>query len=145
MRFEPGAYNIVPSAAEFALEFRAPGKAGLRELEYVLLRLAEKVAASHGLTLEREPLGGCVPAAMGARAQVALAAAADELGLSRIELVSGAGHDGQNLAPLTETGMVFIPSRAGVSHSPREFSDWTDCVNGTNVLLNAALRLAGAT
>src|SRR5258706_857942 len=119
MRFEPGAYNIVPSAAEFALEFRAPGIAGLRELEDVLLRLAEKVAAEHGLALEREPLDGCAPAAMGARAQAALAAAADELGLSWEELVSGAGHDGQNLAALTETGMVFIPSRAGISHSPR--------------------------
>jgi hydantoinase/carbamoylase family amidase len=142
MRFEPGAYNIVPGAAEFALEFRAPTPAGLRELEHVLLHLAEKVAAEHGLTLGREPLWGCAPAAMGARAQAALAAAADELGLSWTGLVSGAGHDGQNLAPLTEAGMVFIPSRAGVSHSPREFSEWADCVNGANVLLNAALRLA---
>ncbi|MEP7357433.1 MAG: Zn-dependent hydrolase [Anaerolineales bacterium] len=142
MRFEPGAYNIVPGAAEFALEFRAPDAAGLSEMDHVLLRLAEKVGREHGLSLEREALGGCAPAGMGARAQAAIAAAAGELGLSYTDLVSGAGHDGQNLAPLTEAGMVFIPSRAGVSHSPREFSEWGDCVNGANVLLNAALRLA---
>ena len=59
-----------------------------------------------------------------------------------MRLHSGAGHDAQVLALLTETGMIFIPSRDGVSHSPREFSDWDRCVDGANVLLRAALKLA---
>jgi N-carbamoyl-L-amino-acid hydrolase len=55
--------------------------------------------------------------------------------------MSGAGHDGQSLADMCPVGMIFVPSVDGASHSPREFTKWEDCVNGANVLLQAALRL----
>jgi N-carbamoyl-L-amino-acid hydrolase len=79
---------------------------------------------------------------MSARAQAAITSAAESLGLTHTTLVSGAGHDAQMLAALTEAGMVFVPSRDGVSHSPLEFTEWGDCVNGANVLLRAAFILA---
>ena len=68
--------------------------------------------------------------------------AAAELGLTTMELASGAGHDAQPLAAITPSGMVFVPSVGGVSHDPAEETAWEDCVNGANVLLNAAVRLA---
>ena len=144
MRFEPGAFNIVPGRAELALEFRAPDAARMAELEDALLSLAGVVARQHGLELELEPLGGCVPAPMSPAAQAAIAAAADSLALTHMPLVSGAGHDGQSLAPFIPCGMVFVPSRGGISHSPLEYTAWDDCVNGANVLLRAALILAEA-
>ncbi len=144
MRFEPGAYNIIPSLAELALEFRAPEAARLAELEDTLLSLAGLVARQSGLELNIEPLGGCTPAPMSYQAQAAIIAAAESLALTHTELVSGAGHDAQALAPITPAGMIFVPSRAGISHSPLEFTAWDDCVNGANVLLRAALILAEA-
>ena len=146
VRLAPGAFNIIPGAAELGVEFRAPDAGRLDELQGVLLGLADVVGRQFGLTLQAEALAGnCAPAPMGARAVAALAAAADSLALKHTPLFSGAGHDAMSLAPLTEAGMVFIPSRAGISHSPREFSEWADCVNGANVLLRAALTLAEAT
>ena len=56
---------------------------------------------------------------------------------------SGAGHDAQVMARITTSGMVFVPSRDGISHHPAEFSSLEDCVNGANVLLGAAVALAG--
>jgi N-carbamoyl-L-amino-acid hydrolase len=144
MSFKPGGFNIIPGAAELALEFRSEEPRGLDELETALLSLAHLVARQYGLTHTAERLGTCTPAPMGARAQAALAAAAASLSLTHTTLSSGAGHDGQSLAPLTEAGMVFIPSQGGLSHSPREFSDWEACVNGANVLLRAALTLAAS-
>jgi len=73
--------------------------------------------------------------------QVDIAKAAGDLGLTHTPLASGAGHDAQSLAHLCQAGMIFIPSVGGASHSPREFSEWSDCVNGANVLLQATLRL----
>ena len=73
--------------------------------------------------------------------QQAFIRACDDLGLSHVSLTSGAGHDGQSLADLCPVGMIFVPSKDGASHSPREFTKWGDCVNGANVLLQAALRL----
>jgi len=142
MHFEPGAYNIVPGLAELALEFRAPDAKRLGELEDALLTLAGLVARQYGLGLDLEPKAGCAPAPMSTRAQAAIAAAADSLARTHTSLLSGAGHDAQALAPVTPAGMIFIPSREGISHSPREFSDWQACVDGANVLLLAALKMA---
>jgi beta-ureidopropionase / N-carbamoyl-L-amino-acid hydrolase len=142
MHFEPGAYNIIPGLADLALEFRAPDAKRLGELEDALLTLAGMVARQYGLGLDLEPRGGCAPAPMSEGAQTAIAAAADSLALTRVSLPSGAGHDAQALAPVTPAGMIFIPSREGISHSPREFSDWQACVDGANVLLRAALKMA---
>jgi len=142
MHFEPGAYNIIPGLAELALEFRAPDARRLGELEDALLTLAGIVARRYGLGLDLEPQGGCAPAPMSEQAQTAIAAAADSLALTHVSLPSGAGHDAQALAPVTPAGMIFIPSREGISHSPHEFSDWQACVDGANVLLRAALKMA---
>jgi N-carbamoyl-L-amino-acid hydrolase len=144
MRFEPGAFNIVPARAILALELRSAEAATFARLEKALLALARREAEHCGLGLEVEFLGRHDPAPMSAAAQSAIAAACDELGLSHISLPSGAGHDAQMLAAVCPAGMIFIPSQGGASHSPREFSAWEDCVNGANVLLGAALRMARA-
>jgi N-carbamoyl-L-amino-acid hydrolase len=144
MAFKPGAFNIIPGLAELALEFRAPDALQLADLEKALLGLAQVVGRQYRLKLSVEPLDTCVPAPMSARAQVAITAAADSLALTHTALPSGAGHDAQSLAPFTDTGMIFIPSQDGVSHSPREFSEWEACINGANVLLRAALKMCEA-
>ena len=68
--------------------------------------------------------------------------ACESLGLTHMPLVSGAEHDGQSLAGICPIGMIFVPSVEGTSHAPREFTKWTDCVNGANVLLQSVLRFA---
>jgi len=64
-----------------------------------------------------------------------------ELGLTTKLMPSGATHDAQNIARLAPIGMIFIPSIAGISHSPREYSQPEDITNGANVLLHALLKL----
>jgi N-carbamoyl-L-amino-acid hydrolase len=54
---------------------------------------------------------------------------------------SGAGHDAQDMAKIAPTGMIFIPSVGGISHSPMEFSKIEDIVNGANVLLQTILKI----
>jgi N-carbamoyl-L-amino-acid hydrolase len=79
---------------------------------------------------------------MSKKVQKVFAEACDDLGLSYTSLTSGAGHDGQSFDGICPAGMIFVPSKDGASHSPREFTEWEDCVNGANVLLQAVLRLA---
>ena len=54
---------------------------------------------------------------------------------------SGAGHDAQEMAVICPIGMIFIPSKDGISHSPREYSSPKDIANGANVLLHTVLKL----
>ena len=136
--FEPGAFNVIPGRARLALEFRSLDAGQLDALERDLLELAR----SQGLDVDVEPVGRWEPTPLDESVRAAIARAADDLGLSTRELPSGAGHDAQALATVTQSGMLFVPSRGGISHSPAELTDWDDCVNGANVLLNAALELA---
>jgi allantoate deiminase len=139
---EPGAFNVVPGRARLALEFRSPDAARLAALEGELLELAGHEAEAYGLDLEIVLVGRWEPAPLDPTVRAAIGRAAQELGLSTLELASGAGHDAQALAGVTRAGMIFVPSTGGVSHQPAEHTEWSDCVNGANVLLGAALELA---
>lgn len=143
MDFAPGAFNIVPARVDVSLEFRSPDEEEFKRLDAALLLLANTEATRFGLELQVEFLGKHSPSPMSDVVRNAFAEACNDLGLSHVSLTSGAGHDGQSLADLCPVGMIFVPSVAGASHSPREFTKWEDCVNGANVLLQAALRLAG--
>lgn len=141
MDFAPGAFNIVPAQVDVSLEFRSPDEAEFIRLDQALLKLAGEQAARFGLELRTEFLGAHSPSLMDESVRAAFADSCDALGLTHMPLPSGAGHDGQSLADLCPVGMIFVPSVDGASHSPREFTKWEDCVNGANVLLQAALRL----
>jgi N-carbamoyl-L-amino-acid hydrolase len=142
IQFFPGAFNIVPALAVLSLEFRAPDAGTFAELEESLLHRAQEEAARFGLGLEFELLGKHLPSPMSPTIQAEIAGAAAGLGLKSMPLVSGAGHDAQSFAGVCPAGMIFVPSRDGASHSPREFTAWNECENGVNVLLQAALSFA---
>ncbi|MBU23938.1 MAG: Zn-dependent hydrolase [Acidobacteria bacterium] len=137
--FEPGAMNVVPERACLTLEFRAPVAEDLERLGVVLKSLVRAEAKSRNLEAEVEEVDGIQPVQLDQRAQGALAGAATRIGLKQIAMPSGAGHDAQAMARICPAGMIFVPSAGGFSHSAREFTEWDDCVNGANVLLQAAV------
>ncbi|MCJ7623118.1 MAG: Zn-dependent hydrolase [Anaerolineaceae bacterium] len=142
MVFSPGGINIIPETAVLSLEFRSPDSVQMEELDNALKDLTRKQAQRFGLGIEIEFLSDSPAAPMNKDVQRMIAEMAISLGLTHISLPSGAGHDAQNLAPVCPTGMIFVPSIDGISHSPMEFTRQEDCINGANVLLQAALRLA---
>jgi acetylornithine deacetylase/succinyl-diaminopimelate desuccinylase-like protein len=141
MEFTPGAFNIVPARVDVSLEFRSPDEEEFQRLDRGLLERAKAEAERFGLDIKVEFLGKHSPTLMSKKVQETFADVCATLGLTHTSLVSGAGHDGQSLADICPVGMIFVPSVGGASHSPREFTEWEDCVNGANVLLQAALRL----
>jgi N-carbamoyl-L-amino-acid hydrolase len=142
MQFAPGAFNIVPARVGVSMEFRSPDEEEFNRLDSVLIARAKAEAQRFGLELKIEDLGKHSPSPMSEVARHAFAEACYALGLTHVPLTSGAGHDAQSLADLCPVGMIFVPSVDGASHSSREFTNWEDCVNGANVLLQAALNLA---
>jgi N-carbamoyl-L-amino-acid hydrolase len=144
IQFEPGRFNVVPKGARVSLEFRSPEAAQLDALEAELHREALAAADRHALGVEGTAVGRWEPIALDPGVREVIASAAAGLDLTAIELPSGAGHDAQALAAVTPSGMIFVPSTAGVSHDAREHTPWQDCLNGANVLLGAALELLAA-
>ena len=140
----PGVANIVPARTALLQEIRDPEPPVLDRLARRTLLAARRVATRRGLGLEVEELMRAEPVRMAPRVQDAIHAAAGGLGLGTKRMPSGAGHDAQILAGVTDAGMLFIPSEGGRSHRPDEWSDWTAIERGANVLLGTLLRLAGA-
>jgi N-carbamoyl-L-amino-acid hydrolase len=141
---ERPAFNVVPGSVQVLLELRAPIGEQLDALEAEVLDAVACDAAGADLELTVERVGRWEPVELDASVQEWILAAAAQLGLTATKLPSGAGHDAQALAPITPTGMIFVPSVGGISHDPDEHTRWRDCVNGANVLLGTALKLAQA-
>jgi beta-ureidopropionase / N-carbamoyl-L-amino-acid hydrolase len=135
----PGAYNIIPGTAVLSLEFRAPDPERLNGLETALLELARDEAARFDLVLHIAPKGKHAPTPMNSSIQKAFQKSAEKLGLKYMLMASGAGHDAQTMAGVCPAGMIFVPSIGGASHSPRELTRWTDCIQGANTLLQTVL------
>jgi len=142
MEFTPGAFNIVPARVDLSLEFRSPDENEFERLDAALMVCAKEQAARFGLELETEFFEKHVPNLMSAEIQKVFADSCDDLKLTHTSLASGAIHDGQSFDGICPIGMIFVPSLNGASHAPREFTKWDDCVNGANILLQTALRLA---
>lgn len=138
----PGVPNIVPERAALLQEIRDAEPPVLDRLAGETLTLAREVAARWGLEVTVEELMRAEPIRMSPRVQAAVEAAAGEAGLRTRRMPSGAGHDAQILAAVTDAGMLFVPSQGGRSHRPDEWTDWEAIERGANVLLGTLLRLA---
>ncbi len=139
---EPGQFNIIPSRACLYMECRHISEKLLSEMETTLLSIARECAAANGLEVEPQHVSHIPAATMAAGVIQTVEDAAESLGLSHVRLFSYSGHSAQVLSRITPTGMIFIPSVDGISHHPKEFTEWGDVVNGANVLLQSILRLA---
>jgi N-carbamoyl-L-amino-acid hydrolase len=138
----PGGANIVPSLVRVTLDFRDPDAANLAALGDRIRARAAEVAQVHGVTSAWLPDEQVAPTRLDARMQAVIQRHAARLELSTASMPSGAGHDAQNMAMIVPAGMIFVPSIGGRSHCPDEHTDWSDVMNGANVLLNTLVELA---
>ena len=135
MRFTPGAVNVIPGRAEFTLEVRHLDEPVLRQItERIHDRLAE-VCGEEACRFEIRPLSDVPGAAMDPGMMATLDSVCDQLGRTHRRLWSGAGHDAQVIARQVPTGMLFVPSRKGVSHAPGEATGEAHLVLGARALL----------
>lgn len=143
IHIEPGAFNVIPKLARATVECRHPDEDALSVLESQLMELALSVAQEHQLRLEAKRRTHMPAASMSADVVDAIRRALHTLETnSNMDLVSYAGHDAQMMSSFTPSGMIFIPSVNGISHNPKEFTEWDDVVNGANVLLHTVLHMA---
>lgn len=137
----PNAPNVIPGRVELTVELRDLSADKVKALGLAVQERAQVIAAETETGISFRPREHIEPALADARVQAQIEAAAKSLGLPFMHLPSGAGHDAQLLATLGPMGMIFVPSIAGISHSPREMTPWSDCANGANVLLHTLLAL----
>jgi N-carbamoyl-L-amino-acid hydrolase len=139
VELEPGAPNVVPGSARFVVELRSLRPSSLEAAAAAVRAEVEAAAEEAGCGCEIRLRSSVPPAPMAAGMLAAVEAACERSGARWRRLVSGAGHDAGQLARSVAAGMIFVPSRGGVSHSPLEATDDRHLVLGTQVLMAAAL------
>lgn len=141
MKVEPGAPNVIPGRAEFPVELRDLDDAKVvRMWEHVAERFRQ-IDKEEGVDTRCESTDDVKSARATPAIQAAIREAATSVGLASIDLPSFAGHDSQNIAKIAPMGMIFIPSKDGISHSPKEYSSPEDIANGAEVLYRTVLLL----
>jgi len=142
IKAEPGAPNVIPGKVVLSLEIRDLSSDKIAMLYDEMEKRALKIAETTGTSFRFIALDTTgKPALMDKTIQKEISNAAIELGLSFKTMPSGAGHDAQDMALITPAGMIFVPSKGGISHSPKEFTSAEDMANGANVLLHSLLAL----
>ena len=137
---EPGAPNVIPGRATFSLEIRDLSMDGIDGVFQAIRTRAEEIAAADGTTVSLEQFYESRAAPTDPRLRDRIEAEARELGYTTLRMPSGAGHDAQSVALLGPVGMIFVPSRDGISHSPLEFTAPDQVTAGANVLLRTPAR-----
>jgi hydantoinase/carbamoylase family amidase len=141
VRVQPGAYNVVPELASLRVECRHHDETILAAMENRLVQLAHECAKHHHLTISAKNVLRRRVAEMNPRMIEAITEVCQEQQRTYMPLISYAGHDAQILSPFIPTAMIFVPSKGGISHSPKEYTAWEDIVAGANVMLHTVLRL----
>ena len=141
---KPGAPNVIPGEVVLSLEIRDLDAAKIQRVFDAINAEGKRIANAHFTPIRYDEIDvASPPAPTDERMRRIIAQSAEDLDLSFKFMPSGAGHDAQDMALITPTGMIFVPSVKGISHSPQEFTSAQDMANGASVLLRTVLKIDG--
>ncbi|MEO9612492.1 MAG: Zn-dependent hydrolase [Nitratireductor sp.] len=138
----PNSRNVIPGKVVFTIDFRSPDQETLDAMKARLEAEAPKIAEELGLGIEIEPVGHFDPVTFDEGCVTAVREAAERLGYSHRDIVSGAGHDACWVNRVAPTAMVMCPCVDGLSHNEAEeiSKDWAAA--GADVLFHAVVETA---
>ena len=139
----PNSRNVIPGRAVFTVDFRSPELSVIQDMERRLEIGARKICDDMGLQVELEKVGGFDPVKFDEGCVAAVRGAAERLGYSHRNIISGAGHDACWINRVAPTAMVMCPCVDGLSHNEAEEITRAWAEAGANVLFHAVVETAG--
>ncbi|UCG09162.1 MAG: Zn-dependent hydrolase [Desulfobacterales bacterium] len=141
---EPGQANVIPGRVKFSLDVRNPNKAILDSTVAAINQAVNDICGKRHLGFEIIPLDTAPPVSLSNEILDLMVEKTRERHVEPLRMISGAGHDSALLADVTETGMIFVPSKKGRSHCPQEFTRLEDIGLGCELLLSTVVALAAS-
>lgn len=138
----PNSRNVIPGKVVFTVDLRSPQLAVIEDMEARLKDGAQKICDEMGLEIAFEKVGGFDPVTFDETCVTAVRNAAERLGYSHRDLISGAGHDACWINRMAPTAMVMCPCVDGLSHNEAEdiSPEWAKA--GADVLFHAVVETA---
>lgn len=137
----PGATNVIPGEVRLRVEMRSPDNALMAKLRGDIERTAHAKAAKYGLTAELAAWHHVDAIPMDKTVVASVEAAMAAQGVPVKSMPSWAGHDSKIMARYMPTGMIFVPSKGGWSHSPLEDTSPEACAQGAALVYGTLLQL----
>ena len=143
MDVHPNSRNIIPGRTVFTIDIRSPDKEVLDEMDQRLRGGIATICEALDLGHEIEQVGHFDPVSFDKGCIKAVRDAAERLGYSHRDIVSGAGHDACWITRVAPTAMVMCPCVDGLSHNEAEdiHPEWAKA--GADVLFHAVVETAG--
>jgi N-carbamoyl-L-amino-acid hydrolase len=141
IRAEPGATNVIAGRAEFPVELRDLDGEKIQRMWRAIQERFARTDREENVETRCDLLERVDPERSDPLFQGVIRLAAESMSLETMDLPSSAVQDAQMVARIAPMGMIFVPSRGGISHSPRELTLWEDIANGAEVLYRAVLLL----
>lgn len=142
VEIEPNIVNVVPGKTLFTLDARHTHKDILVKFTQEVTTAMQEIACQAGVEIHIDMWMDADPVSMDTGIVGLMKQQCEKDGLSYKMMHSGAGHDSQIMAPVIPTGMLFVPSHKGLSHSPLEYTDPRDLAQGVKALIGALYELA---
>ncbi|WP_373099544.1 MULTISPECIES: Zn-dependent hydrolase [Pasteurellaceae] len=139
---KPGVMNVVPGRAELLVDIRGIHTPARESVFNTLQQEMERIAEKRGLTITLQLISSDPPVLLAEPLIQHIRQVTETLGYAYEIMPSGAGHDAMHMAKLCPTGMIFVPSKNGISHNPQEFTRWEDIEAGATVLQRVVLEQA---
>jgi beta-ureidopropionase / N-carbamoyl-L-amino-acid hydrolase len=142
MKIEPGVINAVPGRTELSVDIRSTSAQVKDRVARMVKDQARKIARRRTIGVDILTIREENPVPLDRRLLQLTREVCDQNGIDYEIMPSGAGHDAMQMAKITPAGMIFVPSKRGISHNPLEWTDPGDIALGTQLLMETMIRVA---
>lgn len=142
MKIEPGVINAIPGKAELSVDIRSISAEAKERVANLVRNRAQEIAKRREIAVDLLPIRDELPVALDERLLPLIKEICEEKGIPYEIMPSGAGHDAMQMAKITRAGMIFVPSKRGISHSPLEWTNPEEICLGAQLLLETIVRVA---
>ena len=142
MKIEPGVINAVPGRTELSVDIRSTSARIKERVARMVKNQARKIARQRNIGVDILSIREENPVPLDRRLLQLTREVCDQNGIDYEVMPSGAGHDAMQMAKITPAGMIFVPSKRGISHNPLEWTDPGDIALGTQLLMETMIRVA---
>ena len=142
IEFQPNLTCVIPEYAKFSLDMRHSDKSALDRFQNEVINVIVDITTKEGTTFSFQEILNTAPVSMDKNIMDVIKKACISQRLAHMKIQSGAAHDSQILSRVTSVGMIFVPSKDGISHSPKEFTEATQLERGVSILEETLHKLA---
>lgn len=142
LKVYPGSINVIPGVVEMLVDLRGVNQESIIECLQEIKDEISNITEKQDTIVAIEMISSEKPVEMDQEIGKIIAQSCLDNGASYQIIDSGSGHDAMNMSKITPTGMIFVPSKNGISHNPDEHTEYDHIMVGIDVLTETIYQLA---